>query len=213
MYISWLGQSCFKIQSKDTTIITDPYEEVIGLRLPSRLSADIVTISHQHEDHNNSKAISGTPFIVDAPGEYETKGIFIQGIPSVHDDKNGAERGINTIFLFTLEEIKLAHLGDLGTTLNDEQLEKLEGVDILLVPVGGTFTVDGKKAAEVVNQIEPRIVIPMHYKIPGLNMKLQPVDKFCDEMGAKMNGAEEKFRIVKKELPIEETKVIILKKQ
>jgi L-ascorbate metabolism protein UlaG (beta-lactamase superfamily) len=213
MQISWLGQSCFKIQSKDTTIITDPYGESIGRKLPPRLNADIVTVSHQHEDHNNTTALSGTPFIIDTPGEYEIKGVFIQGIPAAHDDKNGAERGTSTIYLFNFEEIKLAHLGDLGAVLTDEQLEKLEGVDILLVPVGGVYTIDGKQAAEVVNQIEPRIVIPMHYAIPGLKYKLHSIDKFCDEMGVKTNGAEEKFRISKKELPVEETKVIILKPQ
>jgi len=213
MQLIWLGQSCFKIMGKETTIITDPYEDSIGLKLPSRLNADIVTISHDHHDHNNVGAISGSPLVINTPGEYETRGIFIQGIPSVHDEKNGSERGTNTIFLFSFEDMKLAHLGDQGTLLSDEQLEKLEGVDILLVPVGGVFTIDGKKAAEVVNQIEPRLVIPMHYAVPGLKIKLNPINKFCDEMGVKTNGAEEKLKISKKDLPVEETKVIILKNE
>lgn len=213
MQITWLGHSCFKIQSKDISVITDPYQPTIGLKLPPRLSADIVTSSHDHDDHNNTAAISGNPFIINHPGEYEIKGVFIQGIPSWHDEKNGSERGAITIFLMTMEDIKIAHLGDQGTLLTDDQLEKLEGVDILFVPVGGIYTVDGKKAAEVVNQIEPRIVIPMHYAIPGLKIKLQSIDKFCDEMGVKNNGGEDKFKITKKELPVEETKVIILKPQ
>ncbi len=210
MQLIWLGHSCFKITTKETTIITDPYDD-IGLKLPSRLNADIVTISHNHHDHNNIGVINGSPLVIKTPGEYETKGIFIQGIPSSHDEKNGSERGANTIFLFTLEDMKLAHLGDQGTILTDDQLEKLEGVDILMIPVGGVYTIDAKQAAEVVNQIEPRLVIPMHYAIPGLKIKLDPVNKFCDEMGAKTNGAEDKLKISKKDLPVEETKVIILK--
>lgn len=211
MYITWLGQACFKIQSKETTIITDPYDATIGLKLPPRLHADILTVSHSHFDNNNVGAVSGNPFVINTPGEYEVKGIFIQGIASMHDDKNGAERGANTIYLFTFEDMKLAHLGDLGTVLTEEQMEKLEGVDILLIPVGGVYTIDAKKATEVVNQIEPRIIIPMHYAIPGLKVKLHAVNKFCDEMGVKVNHPEEKLRITKKELPVEETKVIILK--
>lgn len=210
MYITWLGQACFKIQGREVTIITDPYDKQVGLTLP-RLSADIVTVSHGHFDHNNTKAVSGQPFIINTPGEYEIKRVFIQGIPSVHDDKEGAERGNNIIFLLEFEEVKIAHLGDLGNTLSDEQLDKLEGVDILLIPVGGVYTIDGKKAAEVVSQIEPRIIIPMHYKIPGLKVNLQTADKFCDEMGVKKNGEDNKLRITKKDLPVEETKVIILK--
>lgn len=212
MYITWLGQACFKIQGKDTTIITDPYDGEIGLKLP-RLHADIVTISHDHHDHNNGKGVSGQPFIVNGLGEYEIKKIFIWGLPSWHDNKEGAERGNNTIYIFKFEDVKLAHLGDLGTTLTDEQLEKLEGVDVLFVPVGGTYTLDAKRAAEVVNQVEPRIVIPMHYKIPGLKIKLDSVDKFCNEMGIKPDQPEEKVKIIKKDLPAEELKVIILKPQ
>ena len=210
MNITWLGQACFKIQGKEVTIITDPYDGKIGLKLP-RLNAEIVTISHNNYDHNNIKAVSGQPFIIDTPGEYEIKKVFIWGIPSWHDNKEGADRGANTIFIYQFEDIKLAHLGDLGTTLSNGQLEKLEGVDILLIPVGGVYTIDGKKAAEVVNQIEPRIVIPMHYKIPNLKIKLEAVDKFCSEMGVKKNGPEEKLKITKKDLPAEEIKIIILR--
>jgi L-ascorbate metabolism protein UlaG (beta-lactamase superfamily) len=210
MNITWLGQACFKIQGKEVTIITDPYDSKIGLKLP-RLNAEILTISHNHYDHNNIKAVSGQPFIIDTPGEYEIKKVFIWGIPSWHDNKEGAARGANTIFIYQFEDIKLAHLGDLGTTLSNGQLEKLEGVDILLIPVGGIYTIDGKKAAEIVNQIEPRVVIPMHYKIPNLKIKLEPVDKFCSEMGVKKNGPEERLKITKKDLPAEEIKIIILK--
>lgn len=211
MQITWHGQACFKIQGKEATIITDPFDgKKYGLKLP-RLSGDIVTSSHDHDDHNNVKAVSGQPFIIDTPGEYETKNVFIWGIHSWHDNKEGADRGENIIFIFQIDDIKIAHLGDLGTNLNDEQFNQLEGVDILLIPVGGVYTINGQQAAEVVNKVEPRIVIPMHYKVPGLKLKLDGVEKFCDELGIKTNGAEEKLKITKKELPVEDLQVIILK--
>ncbi len=211
MQITWFGQSCFKIQGKDAIIITDPFDsKKYGLKLP-RLNADIVTSSHDHDDHNNINAVSGNPFIINTPGEFETKDIFIWGIHSWHDAHEGAERGDNIIYIFQIDGIKIAHLGDLGTNLTDEQFENLEGVDILMIPVGGVYTINAQKAAEVVNRVEPRIVIPMHYKIPGLKLKLDSVDKFCDEMGIKQNGAEEKFKITKKDLPVEDVQIIILK--
>jgi len=210
MYITWLGQACFKIQSKEVTIVTDPYENKTGLKLP-RLNCDIVTVSHDHYDHNDTKSLPGTPFVINTPGEYEIKGAFIWGLPSWHDEKEGAERGDNIIFIYKFEELRLAHLGDLGTKLNDEQLEKLKGVDVLMIPVGGIYTLDAVKAAEVVNQIEPRIVIPMHYKIPGLKIKLDPVDKFCSEMGVKSYEPEEKLRLTKKDLPADDLKLVVLK--
>ncbi len=211
MYITWLGQGCFKIQSKEATIITDPYDSAYtGLSLP-RLKGDIVTVSHQHKDHNNTKAIKDNPFIIEHPGEYEIKGVFIQGVTSWHDTKEGKERGSNIIFRFEIENMKLVHLGDLGTALHDSQLEAIDGVDILLIPVGGVYTIDGQKAAEVVSQLEPRIVIPMHYKIPKLKFKLEGVEKFCDEMGVDKNNTEEKIRVTSKDLPVDERKVILLK--
>ncbi len=211
MYITWLGQSCFKIQTKDATVVTDPYDPKLGLKLP-RLTADVVTVSHDHYDHNNVGAVAGEPFIVDNPGEYEIKGIAIRGITSWHDDRDGAERGVNTIFTIDAEEMRIAHLGDLGSMLTDTQLEHLDHVDILMIPVGGTYTIDAETAAKVVNEIEPRIIIPMHYRITGLKeVKLAGVDAFCKEMGVTPNGSLEKLRLTKKELPVEDSQVIILK--
>ncbi|MBI5037393.1 MAG: MBL fold metallo-hydrolase [Candidatus Kerfeldbacteria bacterium] len=210
MYITWLGQSCFKIQTKNATLIMDPYDQKLGLKLP-RLQADIVTISHDHYDHNNAEGIGGEPFIISNPGEYEVKGISIRGIPSWHDTSEGAERGANTIYIIEAEDIKIAHVGDLGTQLSEVQVEQLDNIDVLMVPVGGTYTLDAAGAAKVVNDIEPRIIIPMHYKLPGLKVSLAGVEPFCKEMGVKPNGAEEKLRVVKKELPTDDSQVVILK--
>lgn len=212
MQIQWLGQSYFKIQTKNNgdeiVIATDPYGSTIGLN-PPKVQADIVTISHHHEDHNNLDAIKGEPFIIDGPGEYETKGVFVYGIPAWHDDKQGQERGNNIIYRFKAEEMNIVHLGDLGHELNDEQLERMNNVDILLIPVGGKVTIDAKKASEIISAIEPRIIIPMHYKIPGLKADLGAVEEFLKVSGLPSEKMD-KLKITKKDLPQEEMKVIIL---
>ncbi len=211
MQITWLGHACFKIQAKDVTIITDPYDKEIGFAMP-RVTADIVTVSHDHHDHNNVGAVSGSPFVIASPGEYEVKGVFIYGIPSWHDEREGKERGPNTIFLVEMEGMRIAHLGDLGTSLNNEQLEKLEGADIVLIPVGGKYTIDAKKAANVISQIDPSIVVPMHYKLPGLKLPIDGLDAFAKEMGVRDRQGVEKLKITRKDLQEEQTNVIILQK-
>ncbi len=213
MIITWLGHSCFKIQDKigseGTTLITDPFGKSTGLKVP-HFEADIVTISHrQHEDHNNDGAIRGNPFIVDCAGEYDVKGVSIEGIDSYHDEKKGELRGKNIIYRLSIGGVSVAHLGDLGHILDVKQLERLEGTDILLVPVGGKYTIDAKKAAEVVNQVEPRIIIPMHYKIKGLKVDVDGVDKFIKELGLKPT-TEDKLKISKKDLPQEDMELVIL---
>ncbi|MDP2708958.1 MAG: MBL fold metallo-hydrolase [bacterium] len=212
MYITWLGQSCFKLQDKigsdGVTLVTDPYEDKIGLKLP-RLEADIVTISHGHYDHNNAAALRGGHFLIDTAGEYDIKGVFIEGVESWHDESGGKERGKNIIYRIEMEDISITHLGDLGHVLDTKQLEKLEGTDILLIPVGGTYTINAAKAVEVISQIEPRIVIPMHYKVPGLKAELDGVDKFIKELGLKPRQ-EEKLKIVKKDLPSEDMELVVL---
>jgi L-ascorbate metabolism protein UlaG (beta-lactamase superfamily) len=217
MQIINLGHACFKIQTKtskgDITIVTDPYDKKIGFKMP-KTTADIVTISHNHYDHSNAGEVNGDPFVVNGPGEYEVKGIFVYGIPSFHDKQDGRERGNNTINVIKLmeEDISIAHLGDLGHVLGNKELEHLEKIDILLIPVGGKYTISTKEAIEVINQIEPRIVIPMHYKIPGLKIDgLSGVDVFCKEMG--VNGDKtNKLKISKKDLPQEETRVVVLER-
>jgi len=212
MTIFWLGQAAFKIVDKEVTIAVDPYDK-IGLKMP-KFQAEILLITHDHSDHNFKEAIKGEPFIIDSQGEYEVKNVFVYGLPAYHDDKEGAESGKITIFVIEMEGMKIAHLGDIGQeSLTDEQLEELEGVDILLIPVGGEETINGTGAVKIISQIQPRIVIPMHYKIPGLNMKLEPVDKFLKEYGVSAPEKMEKLKISKKDLPQEETKIIILEKQ
>ena len=199
------------MDQKEITIITDPYDPEIGFRLP-KLTPDICTISHGHSDHNNIAGLKTDAFVVDGPGEYEVQGVFINGIVSYHDKTSGKDRGENIIYKFEFKDLNLVHLGDLGHLLTPEQLEEIGVVDVLLVPVGGNTTINYKEAVEVINQIDPRIVIPMHYKIPSLNMELDPVEKFTKLMGIDKPELLEKIKIDKKTLPIEETNIIILNK-
>ncbi len=214
MNIQHLGHSCFKLQGKDSkgenlTIVTDPFGKEYGLRMPST-EADIVTISHDHKDHNNISAVRGDSYVINTAGEYEIKDAFIQGIDSAHDDKDGKERGSNIIYRISIEDVVVTHLGDLGDVLNNKQIEALQGTDILMVPVGGTYTLDAKKAVEVINQIEPRMVIPMHYKVSGLKLDIAGVDKFIKEIGIKPTE-EEKLKISKKDLSSEDMELIVFK--
>lgn len=213
MQITWLGHSSFRLQGKSSSdvvsIVIDPYKsEKVGLKMP-KVEADIVTISHDHDDHNNLEAIKGEPFIIRGAGEYEIKGVYIDGIHSFHDGEKGAKRGDNIIYRFDIEDISIAHLGDLGHELDDKQLERLEGTDILLIPVGGVYTIDAQKAVSIINQVEPRIVIPMHYKVPGLKFDLDPVEKFLKAIAIKPRH-EEKLKISKKDLPQDDMEVIVL---
>lgn len=211
MFITWLGHSCFKIQDKETIAVLDPYGPDYGPK-PPRLKADLVTVSHDHKDHNYTDSIMGEPLIIKGPGEYEAKGIYVLGLPSWHDSQNGKERGPNTIYRLEVEGVSLAHLGDLGHVLDNNLLSELEGTDVLFIPVGGTYTLNAKEAVEVISQIEPRIVIPMHYDTPEFSkkVKLDSLDKFCKEIGICPKEKVEKLKISKNDLPTEETQVIVM---
>lgn len=209
MEITHLGHSCFKIAGKNLTVVTDPYNHPkISKKMP-KVEAQVVTISHQHQDHNYKEGVRGDFLLLDSPGEYEVKESFFQGIDSFHDDSKGEERGNNTIFTMEIDGVVICHLGDLGVELDNEQLEKVDGVDILMVPVGGTYTIDAKTAVKVVNDIGPKIVIPMHYKDTGIDIPLDPVDKFIKEMGETPETLD-RLKVAKKDLP-EEMKVVVLK--
>jgi len=215
MNITWKGQSFFVIDVKGSenggvSVAIDPYGDKIGLRVPN-VEADILLISHDHADHSNTKAVKGHPFVIDGIGEYEVKDIFIKGISAFHDSVDGKERGSVVIYKIEADGLKLCHLSDLGQKeLSPEQLEEIGVVDILMIPVGGTYTVDAKGAADIIAQIEPRIVIPMHYKLPNLKIDLDGVKKFLKVMGAEDITPEKKLKITPTHLPTEETKIVIL---
>jgi L-ascorbate metabolism protein UlaG (beta-lactamase superfamily) len=213
--ISWAGQSCFQISvsnSRDHSaeIVIDPFDEDTGLKVPN-FSADILLVTHDHHDHNNVKAVKGTPFLISGPGEYEVKEVFIQGIPSFHDDKEGKEKGLNTIYTIEAEEMRFCHLGDLGQKqLTDEQLDKIGQVDILMIPVGGEYTVDSSGASKIISQIEPRIVIPMHYALPKLKEKFDGVEKFLKTMGKNSVVSQDKFTVKASTLPKDGMEIVVL---
>jgi L-ascorbate metabolism protein UlaG (beta-lactamase superfamily) len=214
--ITWAGQSCFQISvsgSKDNSadIVIDPYDEATGLKLPN-FSSDILLVTHNHHDHNNIKGVKGDPFVVQGPGEYEIKGVFIKGIPSFHDNKDGKEKGQNTIYTIDAEDMRFCHLGDLGQNeLSPEQLDKIGQVDILMIPVGGAgYTISSTEAVKIVGQIEPRIVIPMHYALPKLEMDIDDVSKFLKAIGKPSVAAQDKLTIKASTLPKEGMEIAVL---
>jgi len=210
MEITWLGHSCFRLRGKDVTIITDPYTKDIGHSL-GRPQADIVTVSHDHFDHNNARGVTGDPKVLKGPGEYEIKNVFVKGVATFHDLETGKSRGRNTVYSMTLDDVVLCHLGDLGHPLTQAQAEEIEEVDVLMIPVGGVYTINATQAAEVVSILEPKIVIPMHYQTEVLTLKqpLDPVDRFLMEMGVKNVTPQSKLVIARGTLP-EETQVVVL---
>lgn len=212
MEVKYFGHSCFLLRGKTLTLLTDPYSPEIGFKLPS-VGADVVTVSHAHYDHNYTKGVESKEreevFIVNGPGEYEIGGASILGLATYHDSSQGTKRGKNTVYLIEMEGIRLAHLGDLGHSLTDDQREELNGIDVLLVPVGGTYTLGPKQAAGLVSQVEPSIVIPMHYRLPGLKIDLAPVDDFLKELGVRDSKPLEKLTISQDRLP-EEREVVVL---
>lgn len=215
MNITWYGQSCFQISSTQgknnhVSIVIDPFDENTGLR-PPRLQADVLLVTHDHHDHNNVKAVSGQPLVITGPGEYEIKGAFIQGILGFHDNSQGTQRGNVTIYTIETEEMRICHLADLGQKeLSSDQLDKIGDVDILMIPAGGVYTIEAAEAVKIIAQIEPKIIIPMHYKIPKLKIKLDAIDKFLKAMGIKKIEPLPKLSIKKKDISPEETKIIVL---
>lgn len=208
MEITWLGHSCFRIKGKGGTVITDPFDETAGYHL-GKITADIVTVSHEHPRHSFVSGVGGDPKVVTGPGEYEIAGIFIYGIRTYRDSDNGQTKGKNTTYLFEIDDVKVCHLGDLGHVLSAKQLDEVSDADVLLVPVGGVSTIDASQAVEMVNLIEPKIVIPMHYQTDAAKTELQPADSFLKEIGVKDVSPQPKIVINKTMLPLE-TDVVIL---
>ena len=221
MQIIWKGQSCFQIitsQGKDSqvSLIIDPFGPDCGLKVPN-LSGDILLVTHNHPSHNNIKALlqQGQPFLIDGLGEYEIKGVYIQGIPAFHDKNFGKEKGGMTIYTIESENMRVCHMGDFGQKeLFPEQLEDIGEIDILLIPIGGNETIGSEEAQKIISQIEPKIVIPMHYSLPKLKAKLDGLEKFLKVMGEKNHESLPKLTIKSKDLTTEEeTKTIVLRAQ
>ena len=207
MEISWLGHSCFHLRGKNVTLITDPFSPQLDRSL-GKISAPIVTISHNHPGHNYAVGVDGSPRVVRGPGEYEISDVLITGVASYHDDKHGQELGRNTIYVIHMDDLVICHLGDLGHILQEEQLEEVADADLLLVPIGGQHTINATQAAEVISQVEPHIVIPMHYS-PTIGDAVNPLDKFCREMGIEAINPQPKLSITRSALPAEAQVVVL----
>lgn len=217
MDITYLGHSSFKIKTKLASIVTDPFEpDMVGLKY-SGVEGEIVTVSHDHKDHNATDKVSGAKKIINGPGEYEISGVSIYGYQSFHDNEKGAKRGKNTIYVMEADGLRLCHLGDLGHELGDSLVEEIGDVDILFIPVGGDYTIGSKEAVQVVSKINPYFVIPMHYQASGLKPEtfssLAPVEDFLKESGLPVENSP-KFSIKKEDiLEDQNTKVVVLEKK
>lgn len=185
MNIRWLGHSSFMLTADNgLRIVTDPYDESVGYPM-QRTEADVVCISHEHHDHNNRFGIEGNPIIVDQTGEHDVCGVRITGYSTWHDDVQGNARGKNTLFAFQIDGLHVLHLGDLGCMLEESQLKQIGAVDVLMVPVGGVYTIGPQEAWALCERIHPRVILPMHYKLPCVQYDLEPVENFLACAGVK----------------------------
>jgi len=205
--VTWLGHGCFRLRGRAAAAVTDPYPPAIGLKL-QRLDANLVTVSHEHENHNYTQVMRDA-YEIRGPGEYEVAGISVIGVPAYHDSEKGAKHGRNTIYLIEIDDVRICHLGDLGHLLDDAEAEAISAPDVLLVPVGGRTTINAAQAAGVVRQLEPRYVVPMHYAIPGLKLELDPLDRFLKEMAVAASEPQPKLSVQASSGEYE-TKVIVL---
>lgn len=214
MDISFLGHASFLLKTKTKSLVTDPFDpKMLGLRFP-KVEAEIVTVSHDHPDHNQASLVSGVEKVIFGPGEYEIGGVSIIGIDTFHDDVKGKERGKNTIYIIEMEDLRLLHLGDLGHKLSEKQLDEIGEIDVLMIPVGGEYTIGPKIATEVTQGIEPKIIIPMHYQMPSLSetfSKLTSPDEFVSQMGLKTQKTK-KLKVSKGSLSTDEQIIFLLEK-
>lgn len=219
MDITFLGHATFVLKSSQGTVILDPYNpEKMNKPLP-KLSADIVTISHHHDDHDSASAIEGNPLVIDIPGEYEKNGIRISGFGTFHDKSKGEERGKNTIYKIEFDDVSVLHCGDLGHMLSSETIEDINGADVVMVPVGGVYTIDADEARQLVEKLEPSIVIPMHYRDDSLKpdiskySEMATVSDFLQKVGVSDTEPEKKLKLSRATLDEEETRIIVMEAQ
>ncbi len=208
MEIIWYGHACFRLKDRNSIVITDPYDKSLGLVLP-RPKADIVSVSNFAPHHSYTAGVKGDFKVVNGPGEYEMGGTFVTGIRMKQPKKSENGRPENNVFVFYMDNLAICHLGDLTHVPTQSQVEDMGNIDVLMIPVSGQKALSAVQAAEVISLIEPYIVIPMHYSVPGLTIKLDPVDKFLKEMGAAKIDPVASLKLTKSSLP-EETQIVLL---
>ncbi len=214
MDITYLGHASFRIKGGKKYLVTDPYEGV-GFSFPKNIKADLVTISHHHDDHAFVEGVKGEPFVIDAPGEYEVEGIDVIAFSTYHDDEKGKERGKNLVIQFTIEDFQVLHCGDLGHDLSSSIVDELAEIDVMMVPVGGVYSLDPKGAKKIINTIAPKIVIPMHYKTDDHDQEtfgeMKTVEEFLESADLEYEKQEE-LSLSRSDLP-EDTKVVVLEQK
>lgn len=214
MKLTWLGHSSFKLEeSTGTTVVTDPYHSNVGFEMPA-VEADVVTVSHTHTDHNNIENVKGSPTVLNRVGAYEIGGVHILAGHTFHDDKKGALRGDNLVFKYRMDGVDLCHMGDIGEECNAFLVETLMPVNVLMIPVGGNYTIDAQQAKEYVDRLMPDVVIPMHYKTKDCDFDIDKVSEFLslfdDENIIYADGATVEFN--RADFDGEETKVLVIEK-
>lgn len=213
MKIKYLGHSCFLLtESTGTAVVCDPYSEEIGYKMPA-VSADAITVSHHHYDHDNVAAVAGNPVVLDKEQGYELPGVVINAVKSFHDNSLGKDRGENVIFKFRMDGLDVCHLGDLGEDCSPELIEAILPVNVLLIPVGGNYTIDGAMAKEYVDRLMPDVVIPMHYRLKGCVIDIDKVDGFLSEFDGENVEIEEvdgELELSREDIDGEVTKIVVL---
>ncbi|RLE92162.1 MAG: Zn-dependent hydrolase [Thermoprotei archaeon] len=200
--VKWHRHACFEIRGSSVTVVIDPHDGAsLGIAPPS-CKGDVILVTHDHFDHNAVSIVAkpDSEILVMLRGEKTVKGVYVKGIKTYHDKFEGRQRGENTVYLFIVDGIRFAHLGDLGHVLNESEIKELGEVDVLFIPVGGTYTIGAKEAAEIVNKLSPKLVMPMHYKIPGLELPLSEVDKFASKF-EKVEEKPNEVEVTKENLP------------
>jgi len=215
MDIIYLGHSSFRLRGKTASVVCDPFDsEIVGFKFPL-VDADVVTVSHDHKDHNQFMLVKNAQKVISGPGEYEISGVSIIGIPTFHDNKKGSLRGKNTIYVIEMDGLRIAHLGDLGHELSEKILNQMGAIDILMIPVGGEYTIGTAMATKVARAVEPAIVIPMHYLVEGMNgetfSKLVKVEPFLSDMGLPVENLP-KLSVKKTDIA-EEKKIVVLERR
>lgn len=208
MEITWLGHCCFRIRAKEATVVTDPCDKSTGYSL-GRPTADLVTVSIDDPGHNHVSGVAGDPRVVNGPGEFEIAGASVVGVTTYRDKDKGSVAGRNIAYVIELEDLRVCHLGGIGHVPTSDQVEEIGNVDILMVPVGGGDSLDAPPAAETVSLIEPKLVIPMHFKTDIEKAALNPVERFLKEMGAKTTESHAKIAVTRSSLP-DETQILVL---
>lgn len=215
MKIKYLGHSSFLLtESTGTAIVCDPYDDKVGFSMP-KVRADAVTVSHHHFDHDAVKKVSGNPVILDREQGYELPGVEIKAVKSFHDDEGGKKRGENVIFKFRMDGLDVCHLGDLGEECSPELIEAILPVNVLLIPVGGNYTIDAEMAMEYVDRIMPDVVIPMHYRVKGCEVDIDRVDDFlalAEDEGYECEERDGEIELSREDVDEENTRVVLLKR-